>query len=742
MNQTTKTTKTSKLATLITAILTTTITTTPAFAAKQLTTQHQQKAQQKPQPRYIVTFKNTTKINQAADLSTANQLIEQHGGKVKQQLKSISAIAAELSPAQLKQLKNNPEVQRIEDDPPRYAQAASVPYGIAMVQADLVSDSVAGNQKVCVIDTGYDINHEDLMSGANVTGEVSNTLTATVNLGDWSTDTYGHGTHVAGTIASLNNNVGAQGVAPNGAIKLHIVKVIHKANYWEYWGSDVIAAVEACQTAGATVINMSLAGSKSSAAEQAAIDAAYNSGTLLVGAAGNRGNSAYYYPAAYDSVISVGAVDQAGDAWAYTQTNDQIELVAPGVGVESTLPNNRYGFMDGTSAAAPFVSGVAALVWSHHPQCSNQEIREILQLTAQDKGSSGRDDLYGHGLVQAKAALDLIDANGCDGAADGWLAFFQSYGQLSTFTDINQWQTVWGDVLIQGKNLFDADLPQQPIGVTSLGALKLVNHNLTHVNFMQGVTEVREDLFFNQNDIISYSGLSDLTTVKGTLQIGINDTTTNLTGLESLTFVGEGLNIGYTTELTDISALSNLSSVGTTGYLNSRNLSIFSNPKLQNLTGLEKITEVGNTIRMSNNDLYNVDGLSSLTTVGNHIYLYGNPNLANVDGLANLETVGGDLNLTGTQNLTDLDGLAALTHVGGRLWIHSDNSLLDISGLSNLASVGEEFRINTPSTYTQKPALGSPFCNGVSTTGSGGDITVVYRVGSVDTFATRAEVCQ
>ena len=113
-----------------------------------------------------------------------------------------------------------------------------------------------------------------------------------------------------------------------------------------------------------------------------------------------------------------------------------------------------------------------------------------------------------------------------------------------------------------------------------------------------------------------------------------------------------------------------------------------------------------------------------------------------LDPNAFLETVGGDLNLTGTQNLTDLDGLAALTHVGGRLWIHSDNSLLDISGLSNLASVGEEFRINTPSTYTQKPALGSPFYNGVSTMGTGGDITVVYRVGSVDTFATRAEVCQ
>lgn len=171
-------------------------------------------------------------------------------------------------------------------------------------------------------------------------------------MGEWSTDTYGHGTHVAGTISALNNSVGIDGISPNGLLNLHIVKVIHKANYWAYWGSDVIAAVQSCQTAGATVINMSLAGTSSSTAEQQALQSAYDSGILLVGAAGNRGNDSYYYPASYDSVISVGAVDQTSTAWDYTQTNDQIELVAPGVGVESTLPNNRYGLFDGTSAAA------------------------------------------------------------------------------------------------------------------------------------------------------------------------------------------------------------------------------------------------------------------------------------------------------------------------------------------------------------------------------------------------------
>ncbi len=382
--------------------------------------------------RYIIRFKQPTAANNKAanaknsqtagvfnqqgfSSARATDLVGALGGQVIHALPSISGMAARLNPQQLEQLKNDPQVQDVELDPLRSTQANGTPYGIGLVQADLLSDAAVGNQKVCVIDTGYDINHEDLMSGANVTGEVSNTLTGTVDLGEWSTDVYGHGTHVAGTIAALNNSTGIDGVNPNGLINLHIVKVIHKTNYWEYWGSDVIDAVNRCQAAGATVINMSLAGSKSSAAEEAAINNAYNNGVLLVSASGNRGSSAYYYPASYDSVISVGAIDSAEQPWVYTQTNDQVELVAPGVEVNSTLPNNRYGKMDGTSAATPYVSGVAALVWSHHPECNNAEIRNILHQTAKDLGNAGRDSITGFGLIQAKDALDLIDLGGCDG---------------------------------------------------------------------------------------------------------------------------------------------------------------------------------------------------------------------------------------------------------------------------------------------------------------------------------------
>ncbi|MFT4928714.1 MAG: serine protease [Phenylobacterium sp.] len=362
----------------------------------------------------------------------ASRLIHSHGGTVKHNLKSISAIAAQLTPAQVTDLAANPEVQLIEPDAVRSVQpligskqsntqskgqanfGATVPYGISQTQANLLSDTNAGNQKVCIVDTGYDINHEDLMSGTNVTGVVSNTLTSPVDLGQWSTDSYGHGTHSAGVIAGLNNDVGITGVNPGGSLNLHIVKVIHRSNYWEYWGSDVIAAVESCQAAGSTVINVGLSGNTYSAAEELAINAAYDSGTLLVGASGQRGNDAYYYPAAYDSVISAGAVDDAGDAWMYTQFNDQIELAAPGVNVRSTMPNNSYSHADGTFVSTAYISGIAALVWSHHPQCSNVQIRNVLQQSAQDKGPAGYDHLYGYGLIQAKDAVDTIDAYGCD----------------------------------------------------------------------------------------------------------------------------------------------------------------------------------------------------------------------------------------------------------------------------------------------------------------------------------------
>ena len=152
---------------------------------------------------------------------------------VKHQIQGMDAVAVEVPAQALAGLARNPHVEYVEEDVKRYPLAGTtpstgtpyatgqlVPYGIPMVQADQLSDALAGNRKICIIDSGYDRNHEDLPSDADVTGEFD------PGTGWWYTDENHHGTHVAGTIAALNNaGTGVVGVNANGNIKLHIVKV-------------------------------------------------------------------------------------------------------------------------------------------------------------------------------------------------------------------------------------------------------------------------------------------------------------------------------------------------------------------------------------------------------------------------------------------------------------------------------------------------------------------------------------
>ena len=461
------------------------------------------------------------------------RVLRRSNAEIHYEMDSLNAYVASMPSAAARGLSRNPHIDYIEADVKRYPFGETVPYGITAVQALEVSDAQAGNRTICIIDSGIDLGHPEFTTQFNISGASDS------GTGDWFTDENSHGTHVAGTIAALANGEGVVGVLPNGNIGLHIIKVFD-ASGWAY-SSGLVAALDACEAAGSNVVSMSLGGSFKSRTESRAFSQANGRGVLSIAAAGNDGNTRKSYPASYDSVMSVAAVDSNNDIAIFSQQNDQVEIAAPGVAVKSTVPrgsgseasvvtgnlgvdgqamgdspngtatgalvecglgdapcaasggavcliergNNSfadkvincesgggsaaviynnvegglsgtlggaatsipsigisqadgaalassvgatatvtvgrgdYAFFDGTSMATPHVSAVAGLVWSQHETCNNDQIRSAMNATALDLGSAGKDNAFGHGLVQAKAAYDYLVASGCDGSGGG-----------------------------------------------------------------------------------------------------------------------------------------------------------------------------------------------------------------------------------------------------------------------------------------------------------------------------------
>lgn len=247
------------------------------------------------------------------------------------QISRFGLVAAHLDAKGLQKLSASPRVAFIEEDQLRYLYSQYEPYGINMVQADRLPDLHAGDVTVCVVDSGYDLLHEDL--GRNSVDGID-----LIGGGNWYEDTNEHGTHVAGTIAAMNNQVGVLGVLPGGSINLYIVRVFDSSG--SAYLSDILAGMAECVSpeVGAEVINMSFGSEESSLLEETTFNDIADQGVVLVAAAGNSGTTAKSYPASYDSVISVAAVDADRNRAYFSQQNDQVELAAPGVDVLSTVP--------------------------------------------------------------------------------------------------------------------------------------------------------------------------------------------------------------------------------------------------------------------------------------------------------------------------------------------------------------------------------------------------------------------
>ncbi|WP_027965007.1 S8 family peptidase [Halalkalibacillus halophilus] len=324
------------------------------------------------------------------------------GGDVVNEYELLDVAHLELTSDQADGLSNHPHIEHLEKNAEAHKVNQTTPYGIDQVQATEAQNQghTGEGVDVAVLDTGIDASHEDL--AANVQG--GHSVFDDAENSDPYNDGDGHGTHVAGTVAAANNDTGVVGVAPQA--NLYAVKVLGNDGSGSYAG--IAEGIEWSINNGMDVVNMSLGGPTSSPILEEFADLANEEGLLVVAAAGNSGSSLGWfdtvnYPAKYDSVMAVGAVDENNNRPSFSSTGPAVEIAAPGVDTLSTVPGNDYASLSGTSMASPHVAGVAASVWAEKSDLSNDELRQLLKDTAVDLGN---EDHYGAGLVQVLDALN------------------------------------------------------------------------------------------------------------------------------------------------------------------------------------------------------------------------------------------------------------------------------------------------------------------------------------------------
>ena len=350
---------------------------------------------------------------QSAPGPAEQTLVRGVGGQIRHTYHLVPAIAANIPQQAISALLANPRVTAVEPDGQVFALDPELDstWGVKRIGAgDVVHNTgvTGAGVLVAVIDSGIDYYHPDLADNyAGGHDFVNNTDPM---------DDNNHGTHVAGTIGALHDDLGVVGVAPG--VFLYALKVLNAQGSGSW--SDVIAALQWAVDNGIQVTNNSYGSDRNPGSlVEMAFDTSAAAGMVHVAAAGNSGNcggkgNKVGYPARYDSVIAVGATT-AGDARpCFSSTGPDVELAAPGVAINSTLLGGGYGEKNGTSMASPHVAGVAALVIAAGVTDAAQ-VRQILTTTAEDLGDPGRDSSFGFGLVDATFGRGR--GRGCLGAA-------------------------------------------------------------------------------------------------------------------------------------------------------------------------------------------------------------------------------------------------------------------------------------------------------------------------------------
>ncbi|MEW8958137.1 MAG: S8 family peptidase, partial [Moorella sp. (in: firmicutes)] len=318
-------------------------------------------------------------------LSSCHETVLKKGGRVVRELPLVHALAVRIPERgqSLAELGLHPDVLLIEDDfqvqtvampAARLRQGEQVvPWGVERIGAPQVWEETAGEKvKVAVLDTGIDAGHPDLK--ANIRG------TQNIKFPGWEAgDGNGHGTHVAGIIAALNNNFGVVGVAPRAEI--YAVKIFNRRG--NGYISEIIAGLDWALQNKMQVVNMSFGTTRPSQALEEAVRRCVQAGMVLVAAAGNEGKeNSVMYPARYPGVIAVSAIDRKNNLASFSSRGPEVTVAAPGVDILSTYPGGKYRTMSGTSMACPHVAGVAALVLSRDGHISGRQVVKTITSTA------------------------------------------------------------------------------------------------------------------------------------------------------------------------------------------------------------------------------------------------------------------------------------------------------------------------------------------------------------------------
>ena len=298
------------------------------------------------------------------------------------------------------------------------------------------------NTKVAIIDTGIDLEHEDLK--ANISGDIYDLVDIdTINYKEAGyslfkeedytqpdtqpSDFNGHGTHTAGIIGAIQNNtVGISGVCPEvSLLPIRAGFSIKNSNNYECGileDDDIANAIVYAADHGANVISMSFGASNVSSTILQSVIYAKSKGAILVASAGNESANRKQYPAAYENVISVSASTNANKKASFSQYGDWIDIIAPGYDIYSTVPRSGgylsspsgYKMLSGTSMAAPFVAGVAALLKSANPTLSPLDIENIIK--ASSDFPDEQDLYFGCGIINANKALRMANSSVAKGS--------------------------------------------------------------------------------------------------------------------------------------------------------------------------------------------------------------------------------------------------------------------------------------------------------------------------------------